>query len=283
MPELRAEHVDVDLAKLFLAGKALEPDGFIVDADEHPLGIHNPDRDREAAQNGAQLRFLEPGRDPSILNGALPLLDLGQRLLGLRPAIVLKLANGFGRGFINDVVDGLVCCFEHRDIPAMLKGKGGRRPHQRIAERAELIHELSDVVPLPPTNFAVLPTLDRRIRSTPSKPLCQPVEQLRDVIDELGIGKPLDFGTDAHTFDSLTPDGQNRVALLIEVIRQHGGLAHDYPFFATTALPPQAKGRARSTMLPTNGTWTQCLTGRATCSVSMGFPQEGCQATRHPV
>ena len=64
------------------------------------------------------------------------------------PAVFLKLADGFGDDVIESAVDRFVRRFELKDVPVGLARKFGRRAAEGVAQMAQLLHDLGDIVPL---------------------------------------------------------------------------------------------------------------------------------------
>ncbi len=142
------------------------------------------------------------------------------------PAVLLKLADRLGGGLGQDLVDRLERGFEPAEVPVPIAGVLEGRTEQCSPQVRELLDNLADVIALAPAELAVLPALDGGVGRPAAEPLAEPVQKRGNVVEELAVREPLRLRDVADLLDRRTPDGENRVGLLVEMIRQQGGLAH---------------------------------------------------------
>ena len=102
----------------------------------------------------------------------------------------------------------------------MRPGEGEGVADQGRPEVAELADDLGDVVALAPAVLAVLLAGRGGVDVAAPEPVGEAVEQLGDVVDELAVGEPLGVGDVAVPLDGRPPDREDRVDLLIDMIRQ---------------------------------------------------------------
>ena len=251
-----------------------------------PRGIDNPDRGGEAAEDRPELRLLGTGDRLGRGGGALPALDLRQCRLRLRPAVLLELADRLGSGLGQDLVDRLQSGFEPAQVPLPVAGvfEGGAgqcRPQMR-----ELVDNLADVVALAPAELAVLLALGGGVGRQAAKPLGQPVEQRGNVVEELPVRELLRLGNVANPLDRRPPDSEDQVGLLVEMIRQQGGLAHVVGLRATIGVARSGNWKNNSARPHRQHRFpgTQAVRGgRAQVTLSIGHRAAACQAERNGV
>ena len=278
--------MNVDPADVLGIERPVHLVGHIVGADERPRSVDNPDSGREAAQDRLKLRLLDTGNRLGRNGGALPGFDLRQCCLGLRPAVLLKLADRLGSGLGQDLVDRLQSCLEPAQVPLPVAGVFEGRAGQCRPQMRELVNNLADVVALAPAEPTVLFALGGGVGRQTAQPLAQPVEQGGDVVEELPVGELFGLGNVANPLDRRPPDSEDQVGLLVEMIRQQGGLAHVVGLRATIGVARTGNWKANSAR-PHRQHWfpgTQAVRGgRAQVNLSIGHRAAACQAERNGV
>ncbi len=218
--------VDVDPADRLGGGEPLEPLPLAVDPADHPRRVDHPDADREVLEDRRQLPPLGLGDLARLLDRQPAALGLVvQRLLG-GDAVLLELLDRLGHRLVQHVVDDRRQVLDRRDVEALELGEVERGPPQGRAQVAHLQDDPVDVVPLLPADPAVLAALDGRVAAAAPEPVVEPVEDRRDVVDELVVGEPFRLGDVAVSLDRFAPDGDQGVGATVEVLRQHGGSVH---------------------------------------------------------